>query len=210
MKTGNLKKRILSLLFIAGTLTATAHIPGVKDREEKSIISKMDLKAVALKSTAEISWKALQQIKVRRYELEKSTDGLNYTYVTAIAGNTPVYAVEDKTVMDGMNYYRLKIVDNDGNLIYTKSVSINKTYLEEIKVTPAVVEDELFIWMTGNTQISDAVISDIAGRKINRNFPLTNFSNGASLKLGRLPAGVYNVNVTTTVGTTANLKFAKK
>lgn len=203
MKTGKMKQVIYSIaLIMLLSLNASAN---------NNALSEMNLKAAVVQNSAEVSWKAFTQINVRRYELEKSTDGENFSYVTAVASNAKKYSVQDRNFTEGINYYRLKVIDNNGNALYTKTVSLNKgSNFEEIKIMPGVVTDELYIWIPANTQISNAVVTDMSGRKVNRYFAINNVTNAASVKLGRLPAGMYNITVATSTGITTNLKFAKK
>lgn len=204
MKTGIMKQVIYT--------TAIVFIISLKAMANNSnAVIEMNLKVTPVQNNAEVSWKAFTQIKVRRYELEKSTDGENFSYVTSVASNAKTFSVQDRNFTEGINYYRLKVIDKEGNTLYTKAISLDKKYgFEEVKILPAVVTDELYIWMPANTQVNNAVITDISGRKINRDFSIRNFTNAASIKLGRLPSGMYNVSVSTNTGTITNLKFSKK
>ncbi len=162
-------------------------------------------------NVAVISWKGVAKNKAIRYEIEKSTDGENYFYVTAVAANCKAYTVQDRNYTDGANFYRLKIVGKNGRIAYSKAISISKSSsYNEIKIMPEVVKDELYIWLPANTQVSKALIADISGREINRSFAITNMSNAASVQLGLLPAGMYSVKIVTNTGTITSMKFAKK
>ena len=162
----------------------------------------------------EVNWQPLKNVKVLRYELEKSNDGVNFTYVTAVSGTVSSiknYSVQDRKLTEGMNYYRIKMITDNGGNIYSNIVSFDKKDNEApIQILPAVVSDDLYIWLPSNTQVSNTLITDVSGRKVNRNFAINNFTNAASVKLGRLPAGFYNITVTTTTGIAANFRFSKK
>ena len=162
----------------------------------------------------EVNWQPLKNVKVLRYELEKSNDGVNFTYVTAVSGTVSSiknYSVQDRNLTEGMNYYRIKMITDNGGNIYSNIVSFDKKDNEApIQILPAVVSDDLYIWLPSNTQVSNTLITDVSGRKVNRNFAINNFTNAASVKLGRLPAGFYNITVTTTTGIAANFRFSKK
>jgi hypothetical protein len=174
----------------------------------------MELKVTGVKGLGEISWQGLLQLDVKRYEIEKSIDGENFTYMTAVAGNNlsnTIYTAEDRNLLVGINYYRLKIVDNNGNINFSKVASFNKKNNDwEIKIIPEIVTDEVYIWLPANTQVSTAIITDAMGRKVERVESINNFTNVAALPIGRLPIGMYNLNVFTNTGQTVNLKFSKK
>jgi hypothetical protein len=162
----------------------------------------------------EVNWQPVKNVTVLRYELEKSNDGINFTYVTAVSGTISSiknYSVQDRNLTEGMNYYRIKMITDSGTDIYSNTVSFDKKDTEApIQILPAVVSDELYIWLPSNTQVSNTLITDVSGRKVNRNFAINNFTNAASVKLGRLPAGFYNITVTTNTGIAANFRFSKK
>jgi hypothetical protein len=177
----------------------------------------INLTAHTAKNIGEVSWQALKQVKVRRYELEKSADGENFTYVTAVADGSNAkdsYTVEDRNLQENNNYYRLKIIDNEGSYVYSKVISLDaaadNNSAASIKVIPAIVSDVLYVWLPANTQISHAEITDAAGRKISSSLPMTHITNVASLPVEKLATGIYKINITTNTGVTTNLKFSKK
>lgn len=219
MRTGNMKQGIYFIIFmvlVAASATAqfTPAMISLPVANSGSIAPDIKLKVSVVKDISEVSWQGIKQLKVRRYELEKSTDGENFNYISAIPGNRisgTKYTAEDRNLNEGMNYYRLKIVDNNGNYNYSRVITLEKkANVPEIKIMPGVVADELYIWLPANTQVSKAVITDVSGRRVKEDATVTNFTNVAGVQLGRLPLGMYNINVLTNTGQTANLKFSKK
>ena len=219
MKTGKMKQRIYIIAFMAFTTLEsnaqfTASMIALPVIKNGNTALDVNLKVHAAKNNGELSWQGIRQIKVRRYELEKSADGEKFTYVTAIAGNKSPninYTAEDRNLLQDINYYRLKIIDNEGNYIYSKTVSFDtKSSLNEIKIMPGIVTDALNIWLPYNTQITKAEITDAMGREVMTNAAITHFTNIASLQLQKLPMGIYKINILTNTGLTANLKFSKK
>ena len=174
----------------------------------------MKLKATAAKNTGEITWQVIKQIKVRRYELEKSSDGVNFSYVSATPGNMgkqKTYSIQDKYLFNDMNFYRLKIVDNKGNYSYSKVTSFDRrNIVAEVKVMPAIANNELYIWLPANTQVNKVSITDAMGRGVIENASVNNLTNLASVSVSNLATGMYQINITTNTGVTTNLKFSKK
>ena len=174
----------------------------------------MKLKATAAKNTGEITWQVIKQIKVRRYELEKSSDGVNFSYVSAMPGSMgkqKIYSIQDKYLFNDMNFYRLKIVDNKGNYSYSKVTSFDRrNIVAEVKVMPAIANNELYIWLPANTQVNKVSITDAMGRGVIENASVNNLTNLASVSVSNLATGMYQINITTNTGVTTNLKFSKK
>jgi hypothetical protein len=172
----------------------------------------MKLKVTVAQNAGEISWQSIRQIKVRRYELEKSSDGITFSYVSAIPGNAAKqFSIQDKYLFNDVNYYRLKIVDNKGNYSYSKTVSFDRrSTSNEIKVMPAITSEDLYIWLPANTQVNKANITDMMGREVMNNVAVNNTTNLAAVAVNNLAAGMYQINIATNTGVTTSLKFSKK
>ncbi len=212
-----MKQAIYITIFLGLTLQTTAQLTAgmIALFGTKNLSATIDLKlqAVIQKNTGEISWHPLKQIKVQRYELEKSIDGEIFNYVTALSGKINShtnYSVQDRNLMEAVNYYRLKIVTADGNYYYSKIVSLDaQISFIEIKILPTQLDHKLFIWMPTNTSISNAIISDASGRNILQHSAVNNATNLADVEISKLPAGLYNIKLLTNKGETVKLKFSK-
>ena len=217
MKT--MKKQIvLTLLVLVIIVNASAQFSknflAMSSVKSADLIIDVDFNVTITKNMGELSWLAISTINVIRYELEKSTDGKRFSYITAIAATIETrnqYNIRDNNLTDGINYYRLKIIDNNGKSYYSKPVSINKNIsTATFKIMPAIVEDELLIWLPVNTRISNATIKDIAGRVVIENAKVNNLTNLSILKVADLPTGIYKIMVVTNNNVITNLSFSKK
>lgn len=174
----------------------------------------VNLKAIAVKNTCEISWKAISKIQVSRYELEKSKDAENFNYVTAVPGNKKAittYSINDKNLTTGLNYYRLKIIDNEGSIYYSSIAAFNMNdVMDEIKIQPTVVSDELLIWLTQNIQINKTTITDLMGKEFSTSKPSLKYSNLATVNVSHLPKGNYKINIISNNGNSTKMQFSKK
>ena len=80
----------------------------------------------------ELTWTTANEINNKGFEAEKSTDSKNFLAIGFIKskGNTAAetnYDFTDAAVQEGMNYYRLKQTDKDGNFIYSSIIKIAYT-----------------------------------------------------------------------------------
>jgi hypothetical protein len=78
-----------------------------------------------------ISWSTASENNNNHFEVEKSIDGVNWTMIATIisAGNTNSitnYSYTDKKIINGVAFYRIKQVDNDGRVTYTTTRTIQK------------------------------------------------------------------------------------
>lgn len=79
----------------------------------------------------QLGWNTYSEINIDHFDVERSTDGINFrqiSRVTTVSGqlNSNInYKYLDITAQRGTNYYRLAMVDNQGNYSYTKTIMVN-------------------------------------------------------------------------------------
>src|SRR6476469_976226 len=68
-----------------------------------------------------VMWDVAQEVDVHHYEVERSTDGVNFTRVGNVGANgKPAYQyVDNSNTSEGTVYYRVKNVDIDGRFKYS-------------------------------------------------------------------------------------------
>ncbi|CAN5800283.1 hypothetical protein BH11BAC3_BH11BAC3_33550 [soil metagenome] len=75
-----------------------------------------------------VQWKVENQLNIRSYEVEKSTDGSNFTKVNTqsatTSSTTATYNWLDKNAATGDNFYRIRNIDLDGSTGYSKVVKV--------------------------------------------------------------------------------------
>ncbi|HMG81428.1 MAG TPA: T9SS type A sorting domain-containing protein, partial [Ferruginibacter sp.] len=113
-----------------------------------------------------VQWMVKNQLNIKEYIVEKSTDGTNFypadtTMATSGSTGAIVYNWLDKDPVIGTNYYRIRNIDNNG--VYQESniakVEIGKGIIAGIAIYPnPVVNGEIGLQMnnvpTGNYRIS--------------------------------------------------------
>ncbi len=153
-----------------------------------------------------LSWKTAQEVNSAYFDLERSTDALNYTYIGRVnaAGNSQIpvsYFFTDNQPANGMNYYRLKQVDIDGRFIYTPSRLVRFSDLNAgaVKYFPNPTNGFL------NIELSEAIkkeskvinISNAAGIVVNQLKLGSNANPIFKVDLSSYPKGIYFVQVKT-------------
>ena len=74
-----------------------------------------------------VDWKVKDELDVKTYEVEKSTDGVSFISMTTVnARNTgeDSYEWNDDKPVGGYNYYRIKVTDMQGKITYTAVVKV--------------------------------------------------------------------------------------
>jgi hypothetical protein len=84
--------------------------------------------ATAKKDMARLEWTTTDESGMDRFEVQRSPDGADFiSFGTLICKNLATatsYAFNDYSPFGGTSYYRLKILEKSGNVIYSKIISV--------------------------------------------------------------------------------------
>jgi hypothetical protein len=104
-----------------------------------------------------IDWKTTEESGIDFYEVERSTDGGTFTGLGKVQSKNSTipagYHFEDASPVAGRNYYRLKIVNQDGKIEYSKISTI---------VFKGRLVDNLQLYRMGNTLIAKNNTNEIS------------------------------------------------
>jgi hypothetical protein len=93
-------------------------------------VSIIDFTGEDLKGLSELNWTTATEINSNYFDIERSADGKTFTTAGTVKaeGNTTTktdYSFYDENSKQGINYYRLKEVDLNGNYAYSKIIIVN-------------------------------------------------------------------------------------
>ncbi len=93
-----------------------------------------------------LQWQVANEININKYQLEKSADGNNYSLLAErsaqTAGTSATYLATDESPALGYNYYRLKILDNNGKYTYSQVIKVQAgSQNSSISVYPNPITD---------------------------------------------------------------------
>ncbi|XZF12469.1 T9SS type A sorting domain-containing protein [Chitinophagaceae bacterium MMS25-I14] len=128
----------------------------------------------------------------RAFTLEKSTDGKNFSTLSAIDANPAhEYSYADPVTV-GVYYYRLKMEENNGNVTYSNIVTIKseKKNMPVVKVYPNPATDWLQVSYPQLNESASAEIYDMQGRIIFRQV-LDNNTSLTRINVSGLVNGMY-------------------
>jgi hypothetical protein len=155
--------------------------------------------------TVNINWVTANEVNNKLFVVEKSVDGVNFTAIDSVAGkgNSSVqnnYSSLDKTPVDGLNYYRLKQIDNNGSFVYSNivSVDIKKTGVEFFSVFPNPANNILNLNINSKSNaVATLSIFDMSGRLLlNQTLQLNKGNQILSKDISKLNTGTYFVSLT--------------
>ncbi len=86
-----------------------------------------------------LKWATAKEVDIAGFDIEKSTDAVNYTTIASLAANNrggqSQYSFTDKNVLEKTVYYRLKMKDKDGRYTYSNIVTIKIGDTSSAKIT---------------------------------------------------------------------------
>lgn len=152
--------------------------------------------------------------------LERSADGRNFTGIYTITAEAArclqPFDHVDVSPLNGLNYYRLKMVDADGKVTYSTIIALlNKASgFDIIGIIPNPVPKagnailNVTSAQKGQLQIK---VNDMAGRQLmQQTQQLVAGSNPINLQLQGLASGVYQITAYTEDGSTKTVRFVKE
>ncbi|MFZ1561367.1 MAG: T9SS type A sorting domain-containing protein, partial [Saprospiraceae bacterium] len=145
--------------------------------------------------TVELLWATASETNNSHFNIERSADTRNFETIGEIkgAGNSSKeisYAFTDERPLPGINYYRIKQTDYDGQYSYSEIKSVRHKGISNVSITPRTTDGRLDI----NTELEDYTIGiyNAAGQEVKK---MTGMSLDQSISLETLHAGVYFVKI---------------
>ena len=166
-----------------------------------------------------LNWKANCTSTSVLFDIERSTDGRNYTSISKLTASysrcLQPFDIVDNNPAPGINYYRIKMLDADGKLSYSTVIALlNKTSgYEIVNLVPNPVINgtaNLNITSADNQQIK-IIITDHSGKTVQlMNRSLIAGFTSLNMDFSNLAAGVYSIAVFSENGEKRLSKFVKQ
>ncbi|HMO61776.1 MAG TPA: Ig-like domain-containing protein [Ferruginibacter sp.] len=170
----------------------------------------LTLTAVRNGSSIALNWKTISEINSDYFEIERSTDGRNYTKIgTAVKASGRSDAEKQYQGADDTRelenalvvYYRIKLKDINGKLAYSNVAPVKLPPNGNIKVTPNPFVSQITVSVSSEHASTVAVrLMDMSGRtvlssiqKVSKDAPQFTIRD-----LGNLTRGIYVIEVTDT------------
>jgi hypothetical protein len=162
-------------------------------------------------NTVTLSWQTASEINSDYFDIERSIDGITFEKIGKLkaAGNSST--IKDYSFIDNkpnyINHYRLKQVDFDGKITYSKILFVKVAQASSIKIIENPVKKNLQLQLSIDpSKIKSITIFDFMGRQLKtikannslQNVDVSNFSTGK-----------YLVQMITTDGQGFNIPFIK-
>ena len=164
-----------------------------------------------------VEWKVENEINIKRYEVEKSLNGTQFTILSIIAAGatnssyTVDYSSTDTRPAAGYNYYRIKSVDVNGTIKYSDVVKvlIGNTK-RSIMIYPNPVKNNM-LRIQFNNQPSGPyllkLINNVGQVSISKQIDHVEGSHIETIPLEKLAHGIYRLEIIFPRGNKKSLNF---
>lgn len=164
-------------------------------------------KANAVGDAAKLLWAVEDQENVKTYVIERSRNNINFAASGSVdargnAGENIEYQFTDinAAAFASTAYYRIKIVDKDGNAKYTHVIPVSfETYTRAfVSVQPNPVVNNATVLVTSTAEeMVQLRVTDNTGRVvISKNVRLVKGRNTLELNVNNLSSGLYYIDIT--------------
>ncbi len=147
-----------------------------------------------------------QAINVRNIVVEKSADGVRFGPLGVLpvpaSQLTGKHTYTDAQPFAGNNYYRLQIVDNDGNYQYSNTVLLKNSISQLIYIYPNPAKSNVFVSFSGTPAGRySCILYNVEGKAVYNNvYTIASGNQMVSLSLTGVAGGVYLVKITNSKG----------
>jgi hypothetical protein len=157
-----------------------------------------------------LEWRTDNEVDNDHYEVEHCTDGVNYRPIAIMSAQsgagTHVYNyLHEQPDNNGINYYRIKQVDTDGDFTFSPARMVDMSIAVLLTVLPNPADD--FIEIKGNEPGCTAKLFDLNGRQLRTK--LLNSATGR-MELTGLASGNYLLVIEKAGRLVKTLKLVKK
>ncbi len=158
----------------------------------------ISLKAYIQEKNAIIYWQTATETNNKGFEIQKSSNGINWESIAWQAGQGNSHSLHEYTHKDshpffGKSYYRLKQIDFDGKYTHSEIVEVSYTG-GSISIYPNPVKDVLYLSDFNDNIIQNIQIYDHAGKEMSA------ILSDDQIDISAYAAGIYILRITTQNG----------
>jgi len=169
-----------------------------------------DAKAASARSVV-LNWTVVDELNITQYIIESSSDGKHWSPIGSVkAAQTPAYSFRDENPSQGINYYRLKMVEANGSAAHSPIRQVIFSADRQVMLAPNPTSGQIYITglekVTQSAQIS--IYNELGLEVWSGKLSGTELAT-AGIDLVRLVPGTYVIRVVTDSSSNL-LRFVKQ
>jgi hypothetical protein len=152
---------------------------------------------------ASVNWTTTTEVN-EYFEIQHSTSNTDFVTIDTIRGNGQTselhnYSFTDNSPADGMNYYRIKEVNKNGDISYSSIASVRFNF-RKIRIFPNPAHHTIYIGNNKNYSNGDYLkiqLLDFGGKVLYNQLSKTNANDVITVNIpSKIPNGMYLIMVT--------------
>ncbi len=146
-----------------------------------------------------LQWQTAQEINLDRFEIERSSNGRDYSSIGKVNSGLSNYTFTDNTALSGVNYYRVKMIDKDGKFEYSLVRTLINSGSFYVSIYPLPAKGRLNMQIeSSKTEKAEIFVTDIGGKTLITNFiTLAAGVNNTFINVQALSKGAYFLKIVT-------------
>jgi hypothetical protein len=122
-----------------------------------------------------LNWTTTLSSNTDHFVIERSTDGRGFFSVGQVKASAGVtnatgirFSFTDPAAFTGMQYYRLRLIDEHGAITYSEFITIKNNTNGQARIYPTVIQPNTSLWLQTGKQLDNMTltITDLMGRVV--------------------------------------------
>lgn len=156
--------------------------------------------------TVVLDWTTAQEMSSKNFVIERTSNGFTWEAIATVDAKgysnfTTKYSYTDNSPLNGVGYYRLRMVDIDGRTEYSEIKTIRSTVIKGEKIYPNPAADFINISVNANSGNCHVQLISTNGQVVATQTSLQG-SNVISMPVSHITTGSYIVKLTYASGET--------
>jgi hypothetical protein len=176
-------------------------------------IGLLSFTATPVNSVVDLNWATKTEVNNHYFDIEKSKDGIHFEFLQKVNSEAPNgnsnitlnYKAYDLKPFSGINYYRLKQTDYNGNYTYSNIVQVIFDTKSFVSVYPNPASDNIYVNVSSDYDNANLKFIDALGREVLSQTISSSSVN--SINTISLAPGMYNVIINNGNGEVSNTKI---
>ena len=141
-------------------------------------------------------WQTTGEENSKAFDIERSSNGKDFNVIGSLAANNTSeensYSFTDVTPSTGTIYYRLKLIDKDGSVVYSTIIEVLNSKTSKLSLYPNPANKSITVTHEKANQNAVIIISTVDGKAV-QFYPVERNGVTTSADISKLQAGFYSV-----------------
>lgn len=175
-----------------------------------------DFSAYKSGTNASLKWAINCNASSLTMELQRSSNGRDFNTIYSEQADqarcAQPFTATDNAVNKGVNYYRLRVKNADGEISYSNIASVKFGGNDDIKVIPTIATNDVHVFYEASVAgKSTWTVYDMSGRSVNNTSAiLVKGQNNITVNISNLGKGQYQISGVTPSGRSTAVTFVKQ